>query len=175
VGFVGRRVLVDRRGGVFLIAPGSEGARQIPGLRDAVTTSGGRVVATQHGQLGVFDLPDGNALLRIPHSDMRIYPLALSPNGEYLVAAHANRKRIYLFIANVDTGQVVTTATLGPQSLGGPGMSVVDSEPPMWEDSNHVLIVIDGRDIVRIGLHGRVERAAGPAHDRYGYVLPAPQ
>ena len=105
---------------------------------------------------GVLIEPDG-AISRL-HGPGRVDVHGLSPGGSYLVATQRLPRPRTLLVARVDSGDLVVSA---------PGISL--EQGPYWENERHFLVVAAGY-ILRIGIDGTIELAAGPA--TYGFVLP---
>lgn len=169
VGFVGSQVLVTRRNRSYVGLPGDW--HRVPGRLDATATAaeGDRMIARGRHGAGVFEVPSGDELLRLPRARGEqggrpgIELHDLSPRGRYVVGTRRGPRPATLFIADVADGSIVASAR---------GVGAGFEAKVFWESERSLLIVKNRRHLIRVRVGGRVERAAEPARSPYGYVLP---
>jgi hypothetical protein len=68
-----------------------------------------------------------------------------------------------MVVASVRSGEVIASAR-----------GIVMKQAPYWEDARHFLVAVQDH-ILRVGVDGSLERAAGPATSGQGFLLPAPE
>jgi hypothetical protein len=175
-GFLGRRdVVFSCRGRAYRGHP--DGSYDVlPGLASAVSTAQtkgwviGYPKGPDHDVTGVFDAETGRQLLRSPDYTL----LGADPTGSLLVGTTGGYPGDHQFPDLV----IATSAGRGLVQVSGRGLQW---STPTWEDPRHLLAVAatprNVQYVVRIGVDGELELAAGPSSgDHYdNTVLPVPQ